>query len=131
MRRAESQRQERLAEKARDYKAETVAVLEYTLSQAAESIPGSVAQLRNLASSGANPYEGTNGLLAEADRIVRGSPLTLGDDLTTEYEAKIRALRERNIAVAEQFVLQEAKGLSKLTKAKLRQYSPSRRHLSH
>ena len=125
-RRAETQRREWVAKKARDYKAERVAILEHTLSQAAESIPGSAAQLRTLASSGTNLYEGTKDLLAEADRLVRGSPLTLGDDQTAEYEARIRALRERNTAVAKQFVLQEAKGLSKLTKAKLRRYSPPR-----
>ena len=126
IRRAEAQRQERLTKEARDYKAERVAILEYTLSQAAESIPGSAAQLRNLAKSGANPYDGTKGLLAEADSIVRGIPLTLGDYQTAEYEARIRALKERNTEVARQFVLQEAKGLGRLTKGKLRQYSPPR-----
>lgn len=122
--REEEERRERRAEKARDYKAETVAALEQTLSKALESIPGSVGELRTaVVKDAVDLYQSARAKLNAADLIVQGSPLTLGDHQTAEYKARIRALRERNAAVGQQFALQESESLRKLTAARLRRYS--------
>lgn len=122
--REEAERQKQLAEKGRQRKAATVARLEQALAGTA-AIPASASELRTaVAKDGVNPYERVKEQLAEAERILRENQLTLRD-VTPEYEARIRALRERNTALGEQFALQESESLRKLTPAKLRRYSLS------
>ena len=122
--RKEAERQKRLAEKGRHRKATTVASLEQALSGTA-AIPASASELRTaIAKDRVNPYERVNEQLAAAEQILQDNQLTLRD-VTPEYEARIRALRERNTALGEQFALQESESLRKLTAAKLHRYSLS------
>jgi hypothetical protein len=132
-RKAEAKRKKREAEweahkkeMAREGPARVAASLDETLSQAAASIPGSVADVRT---AGVSPCVSVKRLLAEAELTIRRNPSFVGDR-RAEYEAKVRTLEARCAAqwrrLRSDFVLQESKSLSKLTRARLRQYSPSK-----
>jgi hypothetical protein len=113
-------------EMAREGPARVAASLDETLSQAAASIPGSVADVRT---AGVNPCVSVKRLLAEAELTIRRNPSFVGDR-RAEYEAKVRTLEARCAAqwrrLRSDFVLQESKSLSKQTRARLRQYPPSK-----
>jgi hypothetical protein len=132
-RQAEARRQAEMEKKRAEqqrklalWRAGQVAALEHTLSQAAEAVPKSANELRAALVEGENPHEDAKRLLAEARRGVRSNEGWIEEEQEEELFARIRALDERNDLVARQFARQETKRLSKLTKARLRQYSPPR-----
>ena len=109
----------------RDAAAKAIADLDETLALAAGSIPESNADVRT---AGVSPCTTVEGLLDTAKETIRRNPSYL-ENRRAQYEAEIRDLELRCASqwqqLRDRFVLEESKNISKLTRARLRQYSPS------
>lgn len=97
--------------------------MEQTLAQAAASIPESIDDVLPVG----RPCASVEILLARAEHTIRRKGSLLGGR-KADYEAEMRTLEARCAAnwrqLRNEFVLQESMSLSKLTRARLRQYSP-------